>query len=208
MPIRIALVEDDASVREGLILHLRRAQNLMLTAAYASAEEAMRGVASDLPDVILTDINLPGRSGIECVAALKAAHPQLQFLMLTVYDDSEQIFAALRAGASGYLLKRATPEELIAAIVEVREGGSPMSMQIARKVVSYFHEIAKPSGEVEKLTAREQVILSLLAKGSYYKEIAAELGISANTVRNHLHVIYGKLHVQSRTEAVLKYLSH
>ena len=206
MPIRIALVEDDPSVREGLILHLRRASNLMLTAAYASAEEAMREVPSNLPDVILTDINLPGRSGIECVAALKAAHPQLQFLMLTVYDDSEQIFAALRAGASGYLLKRATPDELVAAIGEVREGGSPMSMQIARKVVSYFHEIAKPSSEVEKLTAREQAILSLLAKGSYYKEIAAELGISANTVRNHLHGIYGKLHVQSRTEAVLKYL--
>src|SRR4051812_8552532 len=206
MPIRIALVEDDPSVREGLILHLRRASNLMLTAAYASAEEAMREVPSNLPDVILTDINLPGRSGIECVAALKAAHPKLQILMLTVYDDSEQIFAALRAGASGYLLKRATPEELTAAIEEVREGGSPMSMQIARKVVTYFHQIAKPAGEVEKLTPREQAILSLLAKGSYYKEIAAELGISPNTVRNHLHEIYGKLHVQSRTEAVLKYL--
>lgn len=207
-PIRVAIVEDHASIREGLIMHLRRAANILFTAAYASGEEALRGLPTDLPDVVLMDINLPGQSGIECVAALKALFPALQVLMLTVYDDSDQIFAALRAGASGYLLKRTPPNELIEAIKEVCRGGSPMSMQIARKVVAHFHQIAKPASDIEKLTPREQHILSLLANGSYYKEIAAELGISPNTVRNHLHEIYHKLHVQSRTEAVLKYLKH
>lgn len=206
MPIRVAIVEDHPQTREGLAMHIRRSKVLTLTAAYASAEEAIREIPSNLPDVVLMDINLSGMSGIECVAALKVNYPKLQILMLTVYDDSEQIFAALSAGASGYLLKRASPDEWIAAIEEVHQGGSPMSMQIARKVVSHFHQIDKPSSDLEKLTAREQAILSLLAKGSYYKEIAVELGISPNTVRNHLHGIYHKLHVQSRTEAVLKYL--
>lgn len=206
--IRVSMVEDDRATREGFVKLLRHVPQIVCLGAYGSAEEAEREIPKLLPDVVLMDINLPGRSGIECVHRLKLAHPKLQFVMLTTYDDSELIFKSLQAGASGYLLKRSTEEEILAAVEEVQRGGAPMSMQIARKVVSYFHEIAKPSGEVEKLTAREQVILSLLAKGSYYKEIAAELGISANTVRNHLHVIYGKLHVQSRTEAVLKYLSH
>jgi DNA-binding NarL/FixJ family response regulator len=180
---------------------------LTLTATYASAEDALRDLPGDLPDVVLMDLNLPGLSGIECVAELKAAHPELQILILTASGDIAQIFAALGAGASGYLLKRASPRELIAAIEEVHLGGSPMSMQIARKVVSSFHKSTKPSNDLKKLTLREQAILSLLATGSYYKEIATELGISTNTVHNHLHEIYNKLGVQSRTEAVLKFLA-
>jgi DNA-binding NarL/FixJ family response regulator len=206
MSIRVAIVEDHAATREGVAMHIRRAPGLALSAAYASGEEALRELPKNLPDVVLMDINMPGINGIECVAKLKAAYPRLHVLMLTVYDDSEDIFAALRAGASGYLLKRASPREVIEAVKDVNAGDSPMSMQIARKVVSYFHQIKKPASDTEKLTPREQTILSLLAKGSYYKEIADQLGISPNTVRNQLHGIYAKLHVQSRTEAVLKYL--
>jgi DNA-binding NarL/FixJ family response regulator len=207
IPIRVAIVEDHALTCKALAVQIGRTGALTLTATYASAEEALRSLPGNLPDVVLMDINLPGRSGIECAGELKAAHPQLQILMLTASEDREQIFAALRSGASGYLLKRASPDELIAAIEEVHLGGSPMPIQIARMVVSYFHQIKKPSNDFEKLTPREQAILSLLAKGSYYKEIATELGISSHTVRNHLHEIYNKLHVQSRTEAVLKFLA-
>ena len=142
----------------------------------------------------------------DCVAKLKQSHPQLEILMLTTYDDSELIFDSLRVGASGYLLKRAPAEEIIAAITDVREGGSPMSMQIARRVVSHFREARQPAGEMEQLTKRENEILALLAKGLPYKQIAEQLSISASTVHGHLHAIYAKLHVQSRTEAVVKYL--
>jgi len=207
IPIRVAVVEDDALTREGLAMHIGRTAGLTLTASCASAEEALRDLPGNLPDVVLMDINLPGRSGIECVSDLKAAHPKLQILMLSASEDREQIFAALRAGASGYLHKGDSPGEWIAAIGEVHRGGSPMSMQIAREVVSYFHQIKKLSDELGKLTPREQAILSLLSKGSYYKEIATELGISLSTVRNHLHEIYNKLQVHSRTEAVLKFLA-
>jgi len=206
MPIRVAIVEDDPLTREGLTMHINRAENMLCVGAYGSTEEALKKLPDAKPDVAVMDINLPGRSGVECVAALKTTHPEIQVLMQTVYDDSEKIFESLRAGASGYILKRSAPTELIEAIREVHRGGSPMSMQIARKVVSHFHRISKPQAETEKLTPREQEILSFLAKGSYYKEIADQLGISQSTVRNHLHGIYGKLHVQSRTEAVLKYL--
>jgi DNA-binding NarL/FixJ family response regulator len=207
MPIRVAIVEDNAITRKALAVQINRAAGLKLTASYASAEDALRDLPGNLPQVVLMDVNLPIRSGIECLIELKASHPKLQILILTASEDSRQIFAALRAGASGYLLKGASQDELVAAIEDVQAGGSPMSAPIARKVVSYFHKIAKPSSDLEKLTPREQAILSLLAEGNYYKEIATELSISANTVRNHLHEIYNKLHVQSRTEAVLKFLN-
>ncbi len=205
--IRISLVEDDRVTRESLTALLTRAAGLTFVAAYPTAEDALRDVPKELPDVLLVDINLPGRSGIECVAALKAAHPALLFLMLTTYDDTELIFDSLRAGANGYLLKRTRAAELIAAIREVHAGGSPMSMNIARKVVSYFHPgRATAAPEMQTLTPREHEILTLLARGLHYKEIADQLGISTSTVRAHLHTIYGKLHVQSRTEAVVKFL--
>jgi DNA-binding NarL/FixJ family response regulator len=152
------------------------------------------------------DINLPGRSGIDCVIKLKRDCRKTEFLMLTTYDASQLIFDALKAGASGYLLKRSAPEELLSAIKEVRDGGSPMSMQIARKVVAYFRQTPKASGELDALTERERGILALLAKGLAYKQIADQLAISRSTVHGHLNAVYKKLHVQSGTEAVLKYL--
>ena len=203
--IRVSIVEDDRATREGWAKLLQHSKSVTCLGSYASAEEAEREVPKNQPDVILMDINLPGRSGIECVATLKRAYPQVQFLMLTTYDSSNLIFDALRAGADGYLLKRAAPDELLAAIEDVHGGGSPMSMQIARKVVSHFHQIRKPASEVEQLTKRELEILGLLAKGLAYKQIADNLCISPGTVHRHLHAIYGKLHVQSGTEAVVKY---
>jgi DNA-binding NarL/FixJ family response regulator len=158
------------------------------------------------PKVVLMDINLPGMSGVECVARLKQCLPQSLVLMLTTYEESDLIFASLRAGASGYLLKNMHPSELTQAVEQVHSGGAPMSMQIARKVVNHFQQIKQPASEMEKLTKRELEILTLLAKGYLYKEIGEHLGITLSTVRAHLHTIYEKLHVQSRTQAVLKFL--
>lgn len=205
--IRVSIVEDDRATREGFVKLLRLSPNIVCFGTYESAEKAEAEISKHLPDLVMMDINLPGRSGIECVTRLKRAHPELEFLMITNYDDTELIFDALRAGASGYLLKRAVPDELLKAIEEVHNGGSPMSMQIARKVVSHFHQIRKPTSEVDQLTKREHEILTLLAKGLAYKQIAEKLGISFGTVQTHLHTIYGKLHVQSRTEAVVKFLN-
>lgn len=193
-------------MREGFAMLLNQAPGMTCLGAYETAEEALREIPSKTPDVLLMDINLPGMSGIAGVARLKAVLPDLQILMLTRFEQSDSIFDALRAGASGYLLKNTPPAELIQAIEHVQAGGVPMSMQIARKVISYFQQIPRPATEVEKLTAREQQVLALLAKGYLYKEISDHLGISINTLRNHLRAIYDKLHVHSRTEATVKFL--
>lgn len=206
MPITVSIVEDDRATREGFRRILEHAREIACLAVYGTGEDALLGIPQELPEVVLMDINLPGCSGIECVTRLKRRFPKLQILMLTTYDDSELIFNSLRAGASGYLLKRSAPEELLPAIKEVQRGGAPMSMQIARMVVSHFHQIPQPSSEVDMLTKREQEILALLARGLPYKQIAYELGISSSTVHGHLHSIYAKMHVQSRTEAVVKFL--
>ena len=206
MTITIAIVEDVAATREHLLAVLGRVRGLKCLRACASGEEALRTLPSGAPDVVLMDINLPGMSGIECVARLKEKLPRTQMLILTTYEDGDMIFDSLRAGASGYLLKSTVPTELVEAIEQVHAGGSPMSMGIARKVVSHFQKIPRPATEFEQLTAREAEILALLAQGFLYKEIGERLGISLSTVRTHLHTIYGKLHVQSRTEAVVKYL--
>jgi DNA-binding NarL/FixJ family response regulator len=204
MPIRVSIVEDDPLIREGLAKVIGSSSRFECVGLYGSAEEALREVPRNLPDVLLMDIQLPGRSGIECTALLKADHPELQVLILTIYDDSELIFNALRAGAGGYLLKRSRPEELINAIEGVHAGGAPMSTNIARLVVSHFHRIRQPASEVEKLTPREREVLDELAKGLLYKEIADRLSISRSTMNSHIKAIYQKLHVQTRTEAVLK----
>src|SRR5437588_5398734 len=206
MAISVSIVEDNRGTRESLKELLGRAQGLCCLGAYASGEEALRKIPDESPDVVLMDINLPGMRGIECVARLKARAPKTQVLMLTTYDESDLIFESLRAGAHGYLLKNTTPAELVQAVEQVHSGGAPMSMYIARKVVNHFQQIRKPSSDMEKLTKREHEILGLLAKGYLYKEIADQLGISISTVRAHLHTVYEKLHVQSRTEAVVKYL--
>jgi DNA-binding NarL/FixJ family response regulator len=204
-PIRVALVEDDHGTREGLVELLRHAPNLTCIGAYETTAEAEHEIPRLSPDVVLMDINLGGDSGIGCVERLKRANPQLQFLMLTTYDDSELIFKSLRAGASGYLLKRAAGMELLAAIEEGHRGGSPMSMQIARKVISHFQH-RPPGGEDEQLTEREAEILRMLIKGLTSPRIATQLGISHGVVRAHLHAIYNKLHLRARSEAGARFL--
>ena len=206
MPIRVSIIEDDRATREGFMKILQHTEDIVCIASYATAEEALREIPALPPDVLLSDINLPGRSGIECVGELKSTHPKIQILMLTVYEDADRIFESLRAGASGYLLKRSAPDELVGAIREVWQGGSPMSAQIARKVVTHFHRPPKEKEQMEALSNREKEILDLLATGIPYKQIGEKLGIAAGTVHSHLHNIYGKLHVQSRTEAVVKFL--
>ncbi|HET7625698.1 MAG TPA: response regulator transcription factor [Verrucomicrobiae bacterium] len=206
MPIRVSIVEDNRGTRESLAELLGRANSLRFVSAHSNGEEALAQIPADNPDVVLMDINLPRMNGIECVSKLKERLPKIQVLMLTTYEESDLIFDSLRRGASGYLLKNMTPGELVQAIEQVHSGGAPMSMQIARKVVNYFQNIKQPQSEVEKLSKREQEILALLAKGFFYKEIADQLGITLSTVRAHLHTVYEKLHVQSRTEAVVKFL--
>jgi DNA-binding NarL/FixJ family response regulator len=207
MPIAVSLVEDNPGTRNNLVALLSSESQLRLLHAYATGEEGLKGIVSGpRPDVVIVDIKLPGMSGIECVAKLKAALPELRVLILTTYQESDLIFNCLRAGANGYLLKDMPAEELLQAIQQVHSGGAPMSMQIARKVVAYFHEIKEPRADTAKLTQREQEILALLARGYLYKEIADKLGISLNTMKSHQHAIYEKLHVQSRTEATLKFL--
>src|ERR1700744_4653819 len=206
MRIKVSMVEDSRGTRESLTELLGRAQTLRCVGAHPSGEEALSRIPGEEPDVVLMDINLPQMNGIECVARLKERLPKIQVLMLTTYEESDLIFDSLRRGASGYLLKNTTPAELVQAIEQVHSGGAPMSMQIARKVVSHFQRIKMPQSEMEKLTKREYEILAALAKGFLYKEIADQLGISLSTVRAHLHTVYEKLHVQSRTEAVVKFL--
>jgi DNA-binding NarL/FixJ family response regulator len=208
MAITVSIVEDDRDTRETLATLLDGTGQVRCLGRYGSAEDALRGIPGENPQVALVDINLPGMSGIDCVAKLKSQLPALQVLMITTYEERDLIFNSLRAGASGYLLKNMSHVELAQAVEQVHAGGAPMSMQIARKVVDHFHQIKKPVSEVETLTQREQEILALLAQGDFYKEIGEKLGISLNTVKTHLHVIYEKLHVQSRTEATARFLGH
>ena len=203
-PIAVALVEDDPQVREGLVTLLRAAPGFHCAAACSSAEEALQRLPSLSVDVVLMDIHLPGMSGIECIRRLKQQQAGLQITMLTVFEDHDRIFQSLEAGASGYLLKQTPPEKLLEAITDLHHGGSPMSAQIARRVVERFQRPARPGAGVENLTPREQEIIHLLAQGYLYKEIADQLSLSVETVRTHLHRIYDKLHVRTRTEAVMK----
>ena len=208
--ITVCIVEDNRGTRDSLVALLAQEPRVRCLAAYATGEAALAGIPVEKPAVALVDINLPGMDGIELVAQLKLKLPELQLLILTSYEESTLIFNALRAGASGYLLKKSIPEELVSAIEQVHAGGAPMSSQIARKVVGYFRQLETPppgaDADVQKLTAREQEILSLLAQGYLIKEISDRLGIAFHTARTHLRHIYEKLHVQSRTEAVLKFL--
>jgi DNA-binding NarL/FixJ family response regulator len=206
MDIKVAIVEDKDKIREGLATLIDGSEGFTCTETYESAEAALRRLPSYKPDVVLMDIQLPRMSGIECVERLKQEHPDIQFMMLTVYEDDEKVFKSILAGATGYILKRTPPAELLEAIREVHEGGSPMSDQIARKVVQAFREMGKSSKETENLSEREMEILSYLAKGYHDKEIADKFFLSVKTVHTHLRNIYKKLHVRSRTEAVLKYL--
>lgn len=202
----LAIVEDDAGLRDSLASLIAGAQGWKLTGAYESAEAALPALTKQPPALVLMDINLPGMSGIECVHRLKEKVQDLLVLMVTVYDNSDQVFAALAAGACGYLLKRDIPLRLVDSLNDALAGGSPMSSHIARQVVRFFHNQGRARKETDDLTAREKQILELLAQGSLYKEIASELGIGTETVNTHIRNIYAKLHVRSRTEAVIKFL--
>ncbi len=206
--IQVAIVEDQRDVREGLRFMIHQSPGFRCVAACASAEEALRVLPSARPDVVLLDIQLPGMSGIECIARLQAALPNLQVAMLTVFEDDDKVFEALRAGANGYLLKSTPPDKLLDALRELHAGGSPMSGQIARKVIRQLVEGApRPAAEtpaLPSLSPREREILDLLSKGHRYKEVADRLGISLDTVRTHIRNVYEKLQVHSRAEAMLK----
>jgi DNA-binding NarL/FixJ family response regulator len=203
--IIVSIIDDDAPARGILADWIRHSQGFRCVGAHGSAEAALVTVPSEKPSVILMDINLPGMSGIECVRQLKPLLPQTQFVMLTVYEDAEHIFNALAAGASGYLLKRTPRAELLAALKEVYAGGSPMSSNIARKVVQSFQRSGSKFSEAEDLSPREREVLGLLARGYLYKEIADLLQISVTTVNSYIRRIYEKLHVRSRSQAVAKF---
>jgi DNA-binding NarL/FixJ family response regulator len=205
--IRIAVVEDDKTVREGLQMLLSGSPGFSCVAAYGNGEDAVAGLPEVKPDVVLMDIHLPGISGIECILALKDQKLAGQFIMLTVFEDADAIFHSLSAGASGYLLKQTPPAKLLEAIQDVFRGGSPMSGEIARKVVQSFQHPLPDYAAANGLTKREEEILTYLVKGYFYKEIAGLLFISVETVRTHIRNIYEKLQVRTRSEAILKYLN-
>jgi DNA-binding NarL/FixJ family response regulator len=205
--ITVSIVDDEADLREHIAGYLTAAGNIRCKSAYASAEEALEHLPQDKPDVVLMDINLGEMDGIECVRRLTALMPKAQVLMLTVFEDTDQIFRALAAGASGYLLKRLSPKKLLEAIEEVCAGGSPMSAPIARKVVQSFKNAPAHGDESAELSPRERSVLDGLAKGLTYKQIADQLGVSIHTVRNYIRRVYEKLHVCTRTEAVAKFLT-
>ena len=209
MPIAISIVEDNDKLRATLARVIDRTDGFRCVSDYANAEDALADLPKIKPDVVLMDINLPGINGVECVRKLKKLLPQIQVMMLTVYEDTENIFNALAAGANGYMLKRTPAKELIEAIREVQRGGSPMTTHIARKVVQSFQKtgaVAAAAGELAELSVREQQVLDLLAQGLIYKEIGEKLGISYETVHTYIRRIYEKLQVRTRTEAVAKFL--
>jgi DNA-binding NarL/FixJ family response regulator len=203
--IKLAIVEDLEEVAEGLGEFIRTDTNLQLLASYRTAEAAALELPIIKPDIVIMDINLPGMTGIECIRKIRQTGTSMQFMMFTVYENNDQVFEALKAGASSYLLKKTPPVQIIESIKELYNGGSPMSATIARKLVTIFQEQPKgPNAEASVLTQREKEVLECLAKGMLYKEISEELGISFHTVRQHIRTIYEKLHVQNKTEAINK----
>lgn len=204
MSITLAIVEDLDEVRDGLKNFISLSQDFKVLDTFKTAEEAAYDLPKLKPDIVIMDINLPGMNGIECIRQVKDKIPGTQFMMFTVYENDEKVFEALKAGASGYLLKNTGLVQLIESLKELYNGGSPMSANIARKLVTVFREKEKAIEPVEALSGRENEILQLLAKGLLYKEIAEQLSISVSTVRQHIHHIYEKLHVQNRTEAINK----
>jgi DNA-binding NarL/FixJ family response regulator len=201
--IHIVIVEDQTDIREGLKYVMDYTDGYECTGTYGDAETAIIGIGNQQPDIVLMDIHLPQMTGIQCVSVLKKQFPKVQFLMFSIFENDENIFEALKAGASGYILKKTPPNKVLDAIRELFEGGSPMSASIARKVITHFQ---KPqSAVVQTLTTREIEILDLLSKGFFYKEISEKFGTTTGTVRQQIHKIYEKLHVQNRTEALNKY---
>ncbi len=210
IPIRVTITDDDDSFAESLSLLVDGNPGLECVGRYSDGHSAVAGLLNDKPDVALMDIQMPGQTGIECIRELKPKLPKTQFVVLTSYTDDRRVFESLKAGATGYLLKRSAPLEILQAIEQVQSGGSPMSGYIARRVVESFgsrtHPPAATNGDLPKLSPREESVVLLLSRGYLYKEIADELSIGVETVRTHLRRIYEKLQVRTRTEAVVKYL--
>ena len=206
MAITVSIVEDNDQLRATLARLIDRDEEFRCLSQFANAEAALENLPKERPKVVLMDINLPGMNGVECVRKLKQIAPEILVVMLTAYEDTENIFNALAAGATGYLLKRAPKAELLEAIREVNQGGSPMTTHIARKVVQSFQKAGASSKPTENLSTREQEVLDCLSQGFLYKEIAEKLGISYETVHTYIRRIYEKLQVRTRTEAVAKFL--
>jgi len=204
MSITLAIVEDLDEVRDGLRNFISLSPDFKVLNTFKTAEEAVDDLPKLNPDIVIMDISLPGMNGIECIRRVKDKSPGTQFMMFTVYENDEKVFEALKAGASSYLLKNTGLVQLIESLKELHNGGSPMSANIARKLVTLFRNEQKETTRLEILSTRENEILQLLAKGLLYKEIADQLSISVSTVRQHIHHIYEKLHVQNRTEAINK----
>lgn len=204
--IKVSIIEDAVDFNKTLEMMINQAEGMSCISTFFDGETACRQIPGDPPDIVLVDLGLPGMSGIECIGRLKATLPRLQFLVLTIKDQEEEIFGALKAGASGYLLKTSSPSDIITGIKALFDGGAPMSTNIARKVVGYFQDTKREDRPYEDLlTSREKEVLYLLSKGRFYKEIATELFISIETVKSHCRNIYEKLHVSSKTEAINKY---
>lgn len=203
-PISVSIVEDLNEVREALQRMIYQSEHFCLVEGFHNAEQAEKNIPVHPPDIVIMDINLPGMSGIECVRRIKEKCPGTQFMMFTIYEDDEKVFEALKAGAHGYLLKSTSREKLLDALEELHGGGSPMSTNIARKVIEAFEKRNQPSDELNTLTNKEKQTLELLAKGFLYKEIATQMHLTRNTIKQHIHHIYEKLHVQNRTEAINK----
>jgi DNA-binding NarL/FixJ family response regulator len=206
-PIRVALVDDDDDIRAGFAHQINRSRDFHLAGSFSGAESALTGLPCCKPDVVLMDINLPGMNGMECVRRLKLQMPDVQFIMLTVYQDSNRLINSLKAGASGYLLKRTAPAKLLDAIREVCAGGSPMTPEMARRVVQHFQSPASSGQSLPPLSPRETDVLNQLSMGFTYKEIADHLQIGLGTLQGYISTVYDKLRVHSRTEAVLKFLN-
>ena len=204
--INIAIIEDVEEFRKALQFMLNATPGFKCDLTYSNGESALKDIPKHQPDIVLVDINLPGINGIEVMKSLKKEYPKIQFMILTVFEDDDKIFNALSSGASGYMLKSTTPAKILDAIRELHDGGSPMSAQIARKVVASFQQptkqIANPFEQM--LTNREQQVLKLLSTGKLYKQIAADLNVSLETIKSHCHNIYEKLHVTSKMEAINK----
>lgn len=202
--IRVSIVEDIDEIREGLKFIINQEDSLRFVETYSTSEAALKGILQNPPDIVIMDINLPDGSGLICMQKIKAACPAIQFMIFTIYENSEQVFEALSLGASGYLLKNSSPRKIVEALHELHTGGAPMSAAIAKKVILSFQAAPVSIPAESSLSAREHEILMLLAKGLFYKEIAHQLYISVGTVRQHIHHIYRKLQVQNRTEAINK----
>ena len=205
MTKKVAIVEDDPEIRGQIVKLLTKAPDIVCVGVFASAEEALQKIGKLNPDVVLMDIKLPGISGIDCVPKIKRDFPKIQIIMVTVYEDDERIFKALKAGADGYIIKSDSPDRLADAIRNAYTNGDPMSIPIARKVIQFFHQLGASSRESDNLSPREREVLELLARGFIYKEISDSLKISVLTVRSHVENICSKMHVRTRLEAVAKH---